>query len=194
MKFLIGCGIALGALLLIGGILLMVGISVRNGLIANNEEVSESWAQIDTQLQRRGDLIPNLVKTVKGYAKHESKVFENISKARSMLLAAKGPAQKAKADAMVNGALGRLLAIAENYPNLKADTSFIRLQDELAGTENRIAVARRRYNIAVKQFNVSIRKFPGSLFAPGLGFKKAEYYEPPNKAALQKPPEVNFDN
>lgn len=194
MKLWIGLGIAFA--IVVGALLLLMGISigVKNGLIAKDEAVDASWAQIDTQLQRRGDLIPNLVNTVKGYAKHESKIFEDIANARSKLLAAKGPAGKAEADAALTGALGRLLAVVENYPNLKADKSFIRLQDELAGTENRIAVARKRYNDAVKIYNMSIRQFPGSFFAQGLGLEKREYYEPPNKNELQKPPEVNFND
>ena len=133
-------------------------ISVKNGLIAADEEVNGHWSQIDTQLQRRVDLIPNLVATVKGYAKHEEKIFTGIADARSKLLAAKGPEEKAAASAEVTGALGRLLAIAENYPALRANENFVRLQDELAGTENRIAVARGRYNNAVKEYNRKIRQ------------------------------------
>ncbi|OGV55227.1 MAG: LemA family protein [Lentisphaerae bacterium GWF2_44_16] len=167
-------------------------IIVRNGLISKDEKVKESWAQIDTQLQRRADLIPNLVNTVKGYAKHEKDIFENVSNARGRLLSAKGPEQKAAASAELSGFMGRLLAIAENYPDLKANTNFIRLQDELAGTENRISVARTRYNDAVKTFNASIRKIPGSMFADGLGFKSAEYFQPADKTKVQQPPEVKF--
>jgi LemA protein len=194
MKLLIGLGIAFAVL--VGALLLVLGISIgiKNGLIAKDEAVDANWAQIETQLQRRGDLIPNLVNTVKGYAKHESKVFKDIANARSLLLAAKGPAKKAEADAALTGALGRLLAVVEQYPNLKADKSFTRLQDELAGTENRIAVARKRYNDSVKVFNMSIKQFPGSFFAPGMGFEEKEYYRPPNINELQKPPEVKFND
>ena len=168
-------------------------ISVRNGLIAADEEVNDQWAQIDTQLQRRLDLIPNLVSAVKGYMAHEEKIFTGIAEARGKLLAAQGPAQKAAAAADVTESLGRLLAVAENYPALRANENFIRLQDELAGTENRIAVARGRYNKAVKAFNSRIRQFPGSLFAPGMGMEKREYFEPPaGRAAAEKAPEVTF--
>ncbi len=167
-------------------------IKVKNGLIDKDETVKESWKQIETQLQRRADLVPNLVSTVKGYATHESEIFTAVAEARSKLLAAKGPQETGIASGLLNGAMGKLLAISENYPNLKADTSFIRLQDELAGTENRIAVVRTRYNKNVKIYNASIRKFPGSLFAGKMGLKKAEYYEPPNVQSLQTPPEVKF--
>ena len=169
-------------------------IVVKNGLISKDESVDESWAQIDAQLLRRMDLIPNLVSTVKGYAKHEKEVFENIANARSKLLSAKTPNQKASANGMLESSLGRLLAIAENYPDLKADKSFIRLQDELAGTENRITVARSRYNRTVKDYNASIRKFPGSMFAKELELTKREYFKIPEskKAQAQTPPEVKF--
>lgn len=176
-------------------VLIAVGwvISVKNGLIAADEEVNGHWSQIDTQLQRRADLIPNLVATVKGYAAHEEKIFTGIAEARGRLLTARGPREKAEAAAEVTTSLGRLLAIAENYPELRANANFIRLQDELAGTENRIAVARGRYNQAVKAFNRDIRQFPGSLFAPGMGLVKREYFEPPaGRAAVEKAPEVKF--
>lgn len=172
--------------------ILVVPIIIKNGLISKDESVKEAWAQIDTQLKRRADLIPNLVSTVQGYAKHEKDIFTQVADARSKLLGAQGPAAKAEASSLLNGALGRLLAISENYPELKANADFIRLQDELAGTENRIAVARTRYNIVVKEFNMSIRKFPGSLFAPGMNFKNAEYFQVPEGEKVDKPPEVKF--
>ncbi len=171
---------------------IVMGISYRNGLIARDEAVKANWSQIDTQLQRRADLIPNLVNTVKGYASHEKEIFTKIADARSRLLQAQGPAAKAEASGDLNHWLGRLLAVAENYPNLKASENFIRLQDELAGTENRIAVARTRYNDGVRDFNAAVRGFPGSLFAPGLGLKLAEYYQPPEEQKLQTPPTVQF--
>ena len=168
-------------------------ISVRNGLIAADEEVNDQWAQIDTQLQRRLDLIPNLVSAVKGYMAHEDKIFTGIAEARGKLLAAQGPAQKAAAAADVTESLGRLLAVAENYPALRANENFIRLQDELAGTENRIAVARKRYNEIVKRYNMAIRQFPGSLFAGSLGLSTREYFEPPEgHDAVVKAPKVEF--
>lgn len=189
MKAVVGLVVAL----LVGaGLFFWFQISVKNGLIDKDETVKERWKQIETQLQRRADLIPNLVSTVKGYATHEKGVFTAVAEARSKMMAAKGPKEAAAASSLLGGALGRLMAISERYPELKANTNFIRLQDELAGTENRIAVARGRYNKAVKDFNASIRKFPGSLFAGSLGLEKAEYYEPPDLGAIQKAPEVKF--
>jgi len=188
MKWL---GIIVGLLILVG-IVIMFPITVKNRLIDLDESVREAWSQIDTQLQRRADLVPNLVSTVKGYAAHEKEVFIAVADARSKLLAARSPATKAAASGLLNGALGRLMAISENYPQLKADTSFVRLQDELTGTENRIAVVRMRYNKSVKDFNAAIRKFPGSLFADDLELTKAEYYEPPANLNIDVVPEVQF--
>lgn len=179
-------------------ILLFAGCSIRNGLVRLDEEVSEGWSNIDTQLQRRNDLIPNLVSTVKGYAAHEESVFTGIADARSKLAGATTLQEKAEADAALTAGLGRLLAIAENYPELKANENFIRLQDELAGTENRIGVARKRYNEDVKIYNTKIRQFPSSLFAGdipviGLGLKKRDYFEPPQgHAAVEVAPTVQF--
>ncbi len=172
--------------------IIMFPIIVRNGLIEKDESVSESWSQIDTQLQRRADLVPNLIATVKGYAAHEKDVFTAVADARSKLMAAQTPGAKAAASGLLNGALGRLMAISESYPQLKADTSFVRLQDELTGTENRIAVVRMRYNKSVKMFNASIRKFPGNVFADKMGLSKAEYYEPPVSLNVNEVPEVKF--
>lgn len=171
---------------------LLFPVVVKNGLIARDEAANEAWAQIATQLQRRADLVPNLVATVKGYAAHEQEIFVSLAEARAGLLAAKGPADAARASAALDLGLGRLLAIAENYPQLKADAAFVRLQDELAGTENRIAVARTRYNQAVKDLNAAIRKFPGSLFAAGMELVRRDYYEPPDAAAAQAVPTVAF--
>jgi len=178
--------LALAAVVLIGG------CSVYNGLINKDERVKEGWSQIDAQLQRRADLVPNLVATVKGYAAHEEKIFTEVTEARSRLLAAQTPGAKAEADQALNSAIGRLLVTVENYPGLKADQTFIRLQDELAGTENRIAVARTRYNQAVTAFNTAIRAFPGNLFAGRLGLSRAEHYQAPDAAAVQAPPKVQF--
>jgi LemA protein len=187
-NILIASGAAAVAIIVIAVMI----ISVRNNLIALDESVDEAWAQIETQLQRRMDLIPNLVKTVKGYAKHEKEVFTAVSEARSKLLNAKTPSQKAEADSLMGQTLGRLLAIAEKYPELKADNSFIRLQDELAGTENRIAVARNRYNSIVKKYNAKIRQFPGSMFAPGLGLEKREYFRTEDHKKAMQVPQVEF--
>ena len=165
----------------------------KNRLIRLDETVNENWSQIENQLQRRADLIPNLVSSVKGFAKHEEKIFTELASARAHLLSAKGPSEKAAAGAELNGALGRLLAISENYPDLKSNQNFIRLQDELAGTENRISVARGRYNNAVREFNRAIRSFPGSMFAGELDLKPREYFEAPQgRAAVEKAPEVKF--
>ena len=189
MKYTIGCLIACFiALLVLGAVI----IGMWNGLIGKDEKVKEAWAQIDTQLQRRADLIPNLVSTVQGYAKHEKEIFESVSSARSKLIGAQGPQQKAEASGELSSALGRLLAISERYPDLKANTNFMRLQDELAGTENRIAVARGRYNESVKTYNQSIRQFPGAFFASVMNLKPAEYFQPADKAKAQNAPEVKF--
>lgn len=153
------------------------GVSAYNGLISLNEQVNGKWSQIDNQLQRRADLIPNLVNTVKGYAAHEQAAIQAVADARAKLAGAQGPAAKAQADAEVNSALSRLLVVAENYPNLKADRNFLALQDELSGTENRIAVARKDYNDAVQGYNVKIRSLPTSIFAGIIGFGPKEYFK-----------------
>lgn len=181
------------AAMLVGVVGAFAVVGMRNGLIEKNEAVKAQWSDIDTQLQRRVDLIPNLVNTVKGYAKHEEEIFKAVSDARSKLMAAGTASAKAAAGAALDGALGRLLAISESYPQLKANENFIRLQDELAGTENRIAVARARYNETVKVYNASIRKFPGSYFAAGMELKAADYFQPPaGSKAVQVPPTVQF--
>ena len=186
---------------IIAAIVVVLGgwiISQRNALIALDEDVNEAWSNIDTDLQRRNDLIPNLVATVKGYATHEEEVFTNIADARSKLAGATTMQEKAEADAALTTGLGRLLAIAENYPELKANEGFLRLQDELAGTENRIKVTRKRYNEDVKRFNRTIRQFPGSLFAGnlpfvGLNLEQRDYFEPPQgHEAVVIAPKVQF--
>ena len=189
-KGLAGCLVVGGVLLLIliVGALFMTGL--YNRLVAQDQQVQGAWAQVQNVLQRRADLIPNLVETVKGYAAHEKEVFESVADARSRLAGASSPRQAAEANAALTGALGRLLAIAENYPNLKANENFIRLQDELAGTENRIAVERMRYNDAVRLFNTSIKRFPTRMFAAMFGFKEREYFEA--GAEAQQVPKVKF--
>ena len=173
------------AIVFIGGCSI---ISFRNNLINKEETISQQWAEVENQLQRRYDLIPNLIATVKGYAKHETEIFSKLAEARASMMSAKSVNEKAEAEANMNSALSRLMAIAENYPNLKADSTFIRLMDELAGTENRIAVARKRYNDSVKDFNSSIRQFPGSMF----GFEQKEYFNPPAKGKMEEAPKVEF--
>jgi LemA protein len=174
-------------------ILLAAGmyVSVKNTLVAKNEAVKSSWSQVDVVLQRRADLIPNLVETVKGIAKQEQTVFGDIAKARSELLSAGNPTDKIAANQRLDGALGRLLAIAENYPQLKSNENFLRLQDELAGTENRIAVERKNYNDTLQDYNTYVQQFPNSLFASWAGFKKNDAYFAATEGS-RAVPKVNF--
>jgi len=162
-------------------------VSVRNTLVQKNEAVKAAWSQVDIVLQRRADLIPNLVETVKGYARQEQTVFGQIAEARSALLSAKTPADKIAANGQLDGALGRLLAIVENYPQLKSNENFLRLQDELAGTENRIAVERKRYNDTLQDYNTYIQQFPNNLFAARAGFKPNEAYFVASEGSRQVP-------
>ena len=166
-------------------------VSVRNALVTKNEAVKAAWSQVDIVLQRRADLIPNLVETVKGIAKQEQTVFGDIAKARSQLLSAGTPSEKIAANQQLDGALGRLLAIAENYPQLKSNENFLRLQDELAGTENRIAVERKRYNDTLQDYNTYIQKFPANIFARWAGFKPNEAYFTAAEGSRQVP-KVDF--
>jgi LemA protein len=166
-------------------------IGVKNTLVAKNEAVKTSWSQVDIVLQRRADLIPNLVETVKGYAKQEQTVFGDIAKARSQLLNAGTPEQKISANAQLDGALGRLLLIVENYPQLKSNENFLRLQDELAGTENRIAVERQRYNDTLKDYNIYVQQFPNNVFASSLGYKPNTAYFAATEGSREVP-KVNF--
>jgi LemA protein len=166
-------------------------IGVKNTLVTKNEAVKAAWSQVDIVLQRRADLIPNLVETVKGYAQQEQTVFGDIAKARSALLSADTPADKIGANQRLDGALGRLLAITENYPQLKSNENFLRLQDELAGTENRIAVERKNYNDTLQDYNTYIQKFPASFFAGFSGFKPNEAYFNASPESREVP-KVNF--
>jgi LemA protein len=161
-----------------------------NTFVSLDESVKASWAQVDNQLQRRYDLIPNLVETVKGYAKQERDVFIKVTEARSRVGGATKIPDKIKANNELTGALSRLLVVMERYPDLKSNQNFIRLQDELAGTENRIAVERRRYNEAVKTYNVKIRSFPENMLAGMFGFSKATFFEIPE--AAKAAPKVKF--
>ncbi|MBN6187316.1 LemA family protein [Aneurinibacillus sp. BA2021] len=168
-----------------------LGMGKYNSLVSAEENVNQSWAQIDNQLQRRADLIPNLVNTVKGYSIHEKEVLTDIANARAQLAGAKTPADRANADASLNSALSRLLVVVENYPNLKADRQFTQLMDELAGTENRIAVARQDYNTQVAAFNKDIKRFPGSIIAGMGGFEAKQYFKADPGAT--KAPQVDFN-
>jgi LemA protein len=161
-----------------------------NRFVSQEETIKAQWAQVQNQLQRRNDLIPNLVETVKGYAAHETGIFKDIADARSRLLAAKSPEETIQAANAQTSALGRLLAVVENYPTLKADAQFLRLQDELAGTENRLATARMRYNERVQEYNTQRRKFPSNVTAKMFGFKEYPYWEVPPEA--KQAPKVDF--
>ncbi len=166
-------------------------VSVKNTFVAKNEAVKSAWSQVDVVLQRRADLIPNLVETVKGITKQEQTVFGEIAQARSQLLSASTPADKIAANQRLDGALGRLLAISENYPQLKSNENFLRLQDELAGTENRIAVERKNYNDTLQDYNTYVQQFPNSLFAQWAGFKPNTAYFMASEAS-RTVPKVNF--
>jgi len=178
-------------LVIVAVIIAVPFIGVYNGIVSKHETISAKWAQVENQLQRRNDLIPNLVNTVKGYASHEKTVFEEVTRARSQWAKAGSVDEKVKAAGAVDAALGRLLFVAENYPNLKADQAFLKLMDELSGTENRIAVERMRYNEAVQNFNITVRTFPGNIVAGMFGYKAAtEYFKAEDKAKAV--PEVKF--
>ena len=178
--------------MLVGLTVLAVALSGcgYNTMVTMKESVDSAWAQVQNQLQRRNDLIPNLVEVTKGYASHEKEIFEAVANARSRLLAAGTRDEQIEAANQESGALGRLLAIAENYPQLKANEQFARLSDELAGTENRIAVERKRYNDEVQAFNAYIKQLPRGLYAGWLGFTPQKYFEVP--AAAQQVPKVDF--
>lgn len=177
---------------IIAAIVIVVGMlfSSYNGLVSMNENVTGKWAQVENQLQRRNDLIPNLVNTVKGYAAHETEVFTAVADARAKLGGAKTVAETNAANSEMNSALSRLLMVAENYPELKSNTNFTQLQDELAGTENRIAVARKDYNNAVQVYNAKIKSLPASLYAGAFGFTARDYFKADE--AAQKVPQVKF--
>lgn len=183
--------ISLGVIVLILVLIFAAGAGIYNSIISKHESITAKWAQVENQLQRRADLIPNLVNTVKGYAAHEKSVFENIAAARSQWGAAKTPEEKVAAAGAMDSALARLLLVVENYPNLKADQTFLALMDELAGTENRISVERMRYNEGVRDYNVTVRIFPGNIIAGMFGYKPAtEYFKAEERAKAV--PEVKF--
>ena len=183
-KFLIALGV-----IVVVAIIIIAGI--YNGIVTKHETITASWAQVENQLQRRSDLIPNLVNTVKGYATHEKTVFEEVTNARSQWAKAGTMEEKVKAAGSMDAALARLLLVVENYPELKASQNFLMLQDQLEGTENRIAVERMRYNQAVRDYNVMVRMFPGNIIAGVFGYKPAtEYFKAEEKAKAV--PEVKF--
>ena len=178
-------------LLVVGLIFGSMFVSRRNQMAIKRESVNAAWAQVDVVLQRRADLIPNLVQTVKGYAVQEQTVFGDIAAARAALIGAKTPSDKIAANGQLDSALSRLLVIVENYPQLKSNENFLRLQDELAGTENRIAVERKRYNDSIQAYNTYIGLFPNNIFAGWAGFKRNnDYFNAPE--ASREAPKVQF--
>jgi LemA protein len=182
-----GLAIGLGALLFLAlGI-----IYLYNGLVTRRIRTQEAWSQIDVQLKRRYDLIPNLVETVKGYAKHERETLEKVVQARSQAMSAKGVAEQADAENMLSGALRQLFALSESYPALKANENFARLQEELASTENRIAFARQNYNDSCAVYNAACLKFPATLIANTFGFKPAVFFQV-EEPAEREAPKVQF--
>ena len=183
-------GTTIGRIVLLVGALALSGCSY-NRLVGLRENIDAAWAQVENQLQRRNDLIPNLVEVTKGYAQHEKEIFEAVANALSRLLAAGTRDEKIDAATGLDGALGRLLAIAERYPDLKANAQFAKLSDELAGTENRIAVERMRYNEKVQEYETARRQFPANLTAKLFGFKEHPYFQAPAEA--QQVPKVNFN-
>lgn len=169
---LIIVGVLVGAALLLGGRL----VGIRNELVTDREAVRAQWSQVDVALQRRADLVPNLVEAVKGIAKQEQQVFADIANARAAMMGARTPGERIAANQQLEGALGRLFVVVENYPQLKSNENFLRLQDELAGTENRISVERRRYNETVQRYNTKIELFPNNIAASLFGFTKEDDY------------------
>ncbi len=179
--------IVLGAV----AVLLTYFWSLYNGLVTLKTQIEEAWSQIDIQLKRRADLIPNLVTTVKGYAKHEKTVFTDVTKARTALMSAKSLPAKAEASDMLTGALGKLFAVAESYPQLKANENFIHLQKELSDTEDKVAYSRQYYNSVVNDYNIKIRTFPNTLFNEMLGFSEKEFFAA--NEAERKSVKVSFE-
>ena len=179
--------VVLVVLLVLGLIIGGMYVSRRNQMVALNETVKSDWAQVDVVLQRRSDLIPNLVETVKGYAAQEVTVYDDIAKARAALGGAQTPQDKIAANGQLDGALSRLLVIVENYPQLKSNENFMRLQDELAGTENRISVERKRYDDAIQAYNTYIGLFPNNIFAGWAGYQRNNAYFAASEASRQAP-------
>jgi LemA protein len=183
---LVGLGIV-GVLIVVALMVFSSYVSARNQMVALDQEVKSSWSEVDVQMQRRADLIPNLVETVKGFTKEESTVFGDIANARAGMLNAQGPAAKIAANNQLDGAIGRLLLLTENYPQLRSSDQFMRLQDELSGTENRIGVARKRYNEALQSYNTFVLQFPNNIWAGIAGYKQNTAYFTASPAAQQVP-------
>jgi LemA protein len=175
-------------------VVLLIGVASYNRFIAQIQAVRTAWANIDTEIRRRSDLIPNLVETVKGYATHEREVFENVTEARAAVGSASTPAELSAAEGPLMAALGRLLAVAEAYPDLKANANFLALQQELANTEDRLQTARRFYNGNVRDLNQRVQQFPSNLIARMFGFSEAEYFEVDEATREAGPPKVDFSS
>ena len=185
-----GLVVTLGVVVFLLVVALMVGgsfIGAKNQMVAKDQNVKAAWSEVDVQLERRADLIPNLVETVKGFTKEESTVFGDIANARAGMLNAQGPQAKIAANGQLDSALGRLLLLTENYPQLRSSEQFMRLQDELAGTENRIGVARKRYNDAIQEYNTFILQFPNNIWAGMAGFHENDAYFKASEAARTVP-------
>lgn len=182
--------VALIVVVVVLGLLVLIAIGIYNSLIVKRNRVKNGWHQIDVQLKRRIDLIPNLVETVKGYAAHEKEIFEKVAEARSMAMGAKTPAESAKANNALTETLKSLFAVVENYPNLKANENFAKLQEELTTTENKISFARQFYNDVVMDFNNKIQMFPSNIVAAMFRFQAAEFYTVPE--AEREAPKVKF--
>lgn len=182
---------ALLLLLIIIGVVVVVFIGIYNSLVTLRNRCDNAWSQVDVQLRRRYDLIPNLVETVKGYAKHEREVFEKVTQARAAAAGAQGVREQAQADNMLTGALKTLFAVAENYPELKANQNFLMLQEELAGTESKVAYARQFYNDTVMKFNMKQQVFPSNIVAGMFGFNPKEYFQIEEEVA-RGPVKVSF--
>lgn len=177
-------------ILIVVVVLVLAVIGVRNGLVRVRNRVENAWAQIDVQLKRRSDLVPNLVETVKAYAAHERETLDAVIRARNAAVTAATPAAAGAADAQLTGALGKLFALSEAYPDLKANQNFLALQEELTATEDKVGYARQAYNDAVTTYNTKIQQIPGSLFAGGMGYKPREYYQVDEPAKAS--PKVQF--
>jgi LemA protein len=184
----IGGGIGLAVILIIAVVV------IYNGLVSKKVETENAWSQIDVQLKRRHDLIPNLVETVKGYATHEKETLERVIEARNAAMNARGPAEHAAAENVLSGTLKTLFAVTESYPDLKANQNFLKLQEELTSTENRIGFARQHYNDVVSQYNTGLMRFPANVVGGALGFRQVEFFQldPGEAAAVRQAPQVKF--
>jgi LemA protein len=187
--------IGLVCFLVLGGlVLIVIGVGLYNGLVGKRVETGNAWSQIDVQLKRRYDLIPNIVETVKGYAKHESETLEKVIQARNMAMNARGVTEQAQAENALSGTLKTLFSVTEAYPDLKANQNFLGLQEELKATENRISFARQHYNDSVSSYNTALQRFPGNILGGMFGFKSADFFQldAAEAAEVRKAPQVKF--